>query len=131
MNLQKLIIKEGDRKEFDYLGYKCLILRMDYSGHLCGYIEIPDNHKLDGMDYTSIEEKYDWEVPAHGGLTFSGKLRDEEGQWIGFDCAHSGDVLPNSPIVHFEFETYKDMKYVESNLKKIVDFIEEEPNVQN
>ena len=30
----------------------------EYSGHLCGYVEIPANHPVHGMDYDQVEEFY-------------------------------------------------------------------------
>ena len=37
-------------KEFDYLGYKCVIT-FGYSGYRCGYIGIPKEHSLYGKLY--------------------------------------------------------------------------------
>lgn len=39
-------------------------------------------------------DRLEAQVEVHGGLTFSGRGLagvDEEGWWIGFDCAHLGD----------------------------------------
>lgn len=80
------------------------------------------------MAYNDIEEHFYWELPAHGGLTFSGSLGGGRpyGHWIGFDCAHSHDISPMTPAKlrsYFEDATYKDMDYAENNIKEIIDFI--------
>ena len=55
-------------------------------------------------------------VDVHGGLTYSGKSKpthDPDGLWwIGFDCAHAGDLSPGYPN-NFGDETYKNIDYVE------------------
>lgn len=71
---KEILEQEGNEKEFEYKGYKCRILRIEPEtmGHLCGYIEIPFEHELYQEEYDDIEKHYDWNLPAHGGLTFSG-----------------------------------------------------------
>ena len=125
--INSLMKLEGDKKEFKYRGFRCLIKRHKRLGHLCGYIELPKHHNLYGRDYGEIEETYDYELPAHGGLTFSGKLIDEDGYLIGFDCAHAGDYIPLDPLSSQLNlgETYRTMRYVEDILKEMVDFITE------
>lgn len=120
-----LVERERNRKEFIYHNYQCLILRNGALGNLCGYIALPPDHHLFGQHYDTIEDIYNYELPAHGDLTFSGEF--ENRYWIGFDCAHAGDYVPNSPI-NDEEDTYKDMNFVENNLKEIVDFIENQKN---
>lgn len=125
--LKEVVEKEGNEKDFEYKGYKCHIRRIgiSYSGHLCGYIEIPKGHELHGMTYDEIEAHYNYELPAHGGLTFSAEV--DNSYWIGFDCAHYGDLRPicleKEPSLMLKNEIYRDMEYVENNIKKIVDFI--------
>lgn len=68
--------------------YKGLIVRNPGIGHLCGYVGVPQGHPWFG------ESDYDVDATVHGGLTFAGSL-DEDGLWyVGFDCAHSGDLCP-------------------------------------
>lgn len=125
---EKLLSEEGNHRAFQYKGYTCQIKRanIEYSGHLCGYIEIPPSHDLYNMEYDDIESKYDYEIPAHGSLTFSGQIGNRF--WIGIDCAHFGDMNPcmhpSMPEWIHEGETYKDMEYVQNNLKEIIDYIE-------
>lgn len=129
--LKELIKREGNLKEFVHNGFNCKIVRVhpESTGHLCGYVKIPISHKLYGMSYDDIEILYDYEVPSHAGLTFSGSIK-EEGYWIGFDCAHAGDLLPCSHGGYFEMsimhgDVYRDMEFVEARLKELVDFIKE------
>lgn len=85
-------------------GLPCLVNRTE-SGHLCGYVGVSASHPLHGKDYN------DADVEVHGGLTFADfcqphKTPDrgichlvEDGEddkvwWLGFDCAHSGDISP-------------------------------------
>ena len=125
--INSLMKLEGDKKEFKYRGFRCLIKRHKRLGHLCGYIELPKHHNLYGVDYDEIEETYDYELPVHGGLTFSGRLVGEDGYLIGFDCAHAGDYIPLDPLSSQLNlgETYRTMRYVEDMLKEMVDFITE------
>ena len=95
---------EPNRLDFQYKGYQCLINRVnhrppknpnDWLGHLCGYVALPPSHPYYGKDYDDIP------VKVHGGLTYA---QDSQGEiswaltpkawWIGFDCAHYGDLIP-------------------------------------
>jgi hypothetical protein len=92
-------LEEPDFLEFEHKGVKCRIIRvlgyegfnLDhlFGGYLCGYVEIPESHPL-------YQTKYkDWDkLRVHGGLTFH-KVLDEKTHLIGFDCSHSGDVVPS------------------------------------
>jgi hypothetical protein len=70
-------------------GYRCRVKRnMDTLG-LCGYVSVPIGHKVRGMTYQDANEVG---VHAHGGLTFGDTMDGRK--WFGFDCAHSGDLVP-------------------------------------
>jgi hypothetical protein len=143
-------VDEADFCEFIHKGYHCMILRnAAWDGHkkdilslgnLCGYITIPKDHPWYGVDFFK-EGRPD--VDVHGGITFN--EGDDEGHfWIGFDCGHSGDVVPsniemkekmreeiiskygekfgiclsNSPIFR---KSYKNINYVVNQLKSLVE----------
>lgn len=108
----------------------CLISRGP-SGALCGYVGVPPGHPWHGMDY----EKPDVEV--HGGLTYAASC-DEGGHichvpapgrpsdvwWLGFDCAHLGDLCPRYMDLsgwpkHSPRETYCDVAYVQAEVTKL------------
>ena len=66
-------------------------------GHLCGYVKVPKDHPCYGK-----ASEYDAPIDSiacHGGITYAGFNHgaypvpdtDENGYWIGFDCAHCGD----------------------------------------
>lgn len=74
------------------------------SGWGNGYVIIPTGHKLHGMSYDDIENKFD--IQVHGGLTFGELLTenwvdhwpelnaDDVGSWmVGFDTCHYRDSI--------------------------------------
>lgn len=82
-------------------GLPCLIVR-NPMGALCGYVGVGSRHPAYGKFYDDVD------VRVHGGLTFSdfcqegGKIchkvspgEDDNVWWLGFDCAHGGDLLPS------------------------------------
>ena len=111
-----------------------------------GYVGIPEGHPWHGMPYSSIP------VRCHGGLTYS-KLQNENVRhspetaghwWVGFDCGHSGDLVPGDKtlirdyfkgIVSPEVEEmiaqleedfrrdgiYRDVHYVKTEILRIVE----------
>ena len=104
---------EDDQEIFEYKGFKCEVIRHPALGSLNGYVFIPKSHEYFGKDYYELDH-----IDCHGGLTFS-ETRDDFTR-IGFDCAHYGDYMPFNPL-RFEYEVYRNMKYVEAECKKIVD----------
>jgi len=65
----------------------------------------------------SVDTTPDCAFTVHGGLTFAGKLCDEDGWWFGFDCAHSGDLAPSDVdrvgvFAPSPCDRYRDMAYV-------------------
>lgn len=110
-------------------GLDCLIVRQNRSGHLCGYVGVPEGHALFGADFTDVDG-----AEAHGGLSFSDKCnedgrichipfpgRPEHVWWFGFDCAHAFDLAHfggdaemremMSPLRQFGVE-YRDIAFV-------------------
>lgn len=85
-------------------GLPCLAVRGPLTGSWCGYVGVPEGHRLYGLDFSRLD------VDVHGGLTFAGGCVTEdrehgichvpdEGEpdhvwWLGFDCAHAFDVSP-------------------------------------
>ena len=116
---------EPDKRQWmdETTGLPCLIVRGPL-GALCGYVGVPNGHLAYGKDYDSVG------VEAHGGLTFSARCQPgveshgichkvapgepDDVWWLGFDCAHSGDLCPGNtkyqrPITG---DTYRDIPYV-------------------
>lgn len=83
-------------------GYDLLMWR-NHMGTWCGYVGLPETHPLHGLNYGS--EEFLERLETHHGLTFSDTFVDVKDRfelpdelrllwWIGFDCAHFGDVMP-------------------------------------
>ncbi len=102
-------------------GYACLLTRGPL-GALCGYVGVPDDHPWYDVDYDDIEPYPD----VHGGLTYSSLGQGaichvpEPGEpeslfWLGFDCAHAGDLTPAFRYYSFdEHTTYRTTGYVKA-----------------
>jgi len=76
-------------KKWTYRDIECVVLFVRQS-HRCGYMKIPKDSPFEELGYE------DFPIEVHGGLTFKDKMSGEfklDGEWLGFDCAHSGDVL--------------------------------------
>lgn len=73
-------------------GLKCQVLWVNDS-HYCGYVGIPKGNPAFELGYDDVP------VSIHGGLTFGEhKLNGNTSTlwWLGFDCAHAGDVVRGS-----------------------------------
>lgn len=105
---------EPDRVEWKTkAGLPALILR-NGSGAWCGYVAVDSSHR----DYQNTHP----DVEVHGSVTYTDKCRGaichvpkpgepDDVWWIGFDCAHSGDVVPaHGPFS--PYDSYKDAHYV-------------------
>lgn len=131
--------REPDRVEWreEMTGLVCLALRHPQSGHWCGYVGVPAGHPWHGKHYDDVA------VEVHGGLTFAnacqaGSLGEhrvchtpEPGEpdhlwWLGFDCAHSGDVSPvwSNRFRRMPFETYKTLSFVRGQCESLARQVE-------
>lgn len=110
-------------------GLPCLIVRGP-CGNLCGYVGVPPGHPLYERDCD------DCPVMAHGGLTFSDRCQSgrpedrgvchrpapgesDDVWWLGFDCAHWGDLVPSYPNVGMPDELYRDIGYVTDQCRSL------------
>lgn len=135
---------EPDFLEFvdEGTGYRCFIQRHQDLKHLCGYVELPKEHKLYGE--TNIDNEFLLNLDVHGGITYAnGILLKKSGVGfftipthievdyvVGFDCAHAGDYSPYSlPLLGMNKiigdETYKDINYVTNECKKLAEQLKE------
>lgn len=101
-------------------GYECVIVRIDFSFALCGYVGVPDNHPLHGLHYhDEILNEYIGKkaIKVHGGLTYSNSSiandfafeKKPRSTWFfGFDCSHSNDISPA-----IEFSTDKNNPFAQ------------------
>ena len=106
-------------KDYTLNGFRCIIKKVGYehdeetlklpymrNNHwLCGYVEIPEEHKYHNVEYMDIEEY----IHVHGGLTYSGNLVDDK-YFLGFDCNHYEDDI-----------NIQNQEYVENQLKSLVE----------
>lgn len=104
-------------------GYKCYIMRHPELKHLCGYVELPKEHKLYGE--TNVDNEFLLNLDVHGGVTYAGrrefKQQNNTADYVvGFDCGHAGDLAPylynRNPLIG---ESYKDIKYVTNECQKL------------
>lgn len=101
-------VEEPDFFEFEHCGIKCQILRIVqlesngafFGGHFCGYCEIPNS--------INDPKNLQLDVEPHGGITFNDKKEDES-WWMGFDCAHSRDLVPS---MHHMYNTHPDFQRI-------------------
>lgn len=123
-------------------GLDCLINRGPL-GALCGYVGLPPDHPCHGADYDEVKAQGGY-VDVHGGLTYADRCQESDNEtvgvchvplpgrpadvwWLGFDCAHSGDVAPamearyrargEAPI-RMGYESYRTVRYVQ---RKVTD----------
>ena len=133
---------EPDKAQWDHAGFDCLIVRGP-SGSLCGYVGVPPSHPLHGKGYDQCYGE-DWDLDVHGGLTFADSCAETEEEdkhichkdgicedvwWLGFDCAHSGDLSPKYHERYSELawpgETYKDFAYVKHQTESLARQLEQ------
>lgn len=121
---------EPDKAHWIYEGLDCLIVRGP-GGALCGYVGVPESHPY-------FEKNYDtdpvWKMKCHGGLTFSDFCHETDDPskhichekecaandrvwWLGFDCAHYGDIAPKDDIAWRSDGTYSSFNYVKREVE--------------
>jgi len=108
---------EPDSLSFVHNGRKCWVWRHPSLLHLCGYVEIAPSEVKEGI--------WDYDYAVHGGITRgAGPLHwDESASFIGFDCAHCGDLSPNilRLLLKHNHGTYRTMNYVEAECRSLAD----------
>ena len=127
MELYDKIKKEGDYHEWEYTAkngivMKCYLQRHNKMKHLCGYVVLTEDNKFWYKDYDRVS------VQVHGGLTYAGD--GENGTWVlGFDCAHSGDLVPsfqdNRLNLNYLNDVYRDKEYVISECESLAEQLSE------
>jgi hypothetical protein len=128
-------------------GLPCLAVRHTRAGHWCGYVGVSDGHPYYGKDYggctlapTCGEEwcghTVESMLDAHGGITFAAQCQpgEDEGRgvchvpepgepdhvwWLGFDCAHSGDVSPAYERHFDHYATYRPLDFIKRECAKL------------
>lgn len=111
--------------EFGVLGDLPYSIWQHSLGHLCGYVGVPRSHPWYGLFCDNID------VRVHGGLTYCGEELPKRNRlkpyphdtrlaiwWIGFDCAHAGDLVPGSRL---RGGVYRDRDYVFKQIERLVE----------
>lgn len=130
---------EPDFLEFvdEGTGYRCFIQRHPKLKHLCGYVELPEKHKLYGE--TNVDNGFLLNLDVHGGVTYANAKTikryekrpnffiDEYVPYVvGFDCGHAGDLVPG--VKSFHEEMYRDIEYVTNECKNLAKQLKELEN---
>lgn len=137
-------LNEPDKKQWmdEETKLPCLIVRGPV-GALCGYVGVTKDHPYYGLDYLDIED-----IDVHGGLTFANRCNDNTDEstgichksddpsdvwWLGFDCAHAGDLCPSINAMRDSMnlpqpmaEAYRDFEYVTAQVEWLASQIEED-----
>lgn len=71
-------------------GLPCRIIRVDFSGTLCGYVGVGKTHPWHGkrLGHKAVD------VEVHWGLTFADRFDDSALWFFGFDTSHAFDCMP-------------------------------------
>jgi hypothetical protein len=126
-----------DHKEWRHAGLPCIIKRGGL-GNWCGYVAVPPGHPAHQKGYDHVD------VRVHGGLTYADKCQGDvchvprKGEsddvwWLGFDCAHAGDIVPGLEVTRAMYstrmprlnltgpwqETYKTLEYVKKQTQSL------------
>ena len=111
---------ENERQWNSRVGLACMALRHSTIGHWCGYVAVPAGHALYGKTDSEVYDSV--EIDVHGGLTYasdhSPRSKPDGFWWVGFDCAHAGDLAPalgNS----FSGDVYRDIDFVVAECERL------------
>jgi hypothetical protein len=90
--------------EDESTGLPCLAVRHPRSGHWCGYVGVPPGHAAHSVVWDDLHD-----LTVHCGVNYTKPCDPRETEsagvchipgpgephdvwWLGFDCAHSGDM---------------------------------------
>ena len=94
-------------------------LKRNGLGAWCGYVKVHPNHRWHGCTNLDI----DTSVNVHGGVTFCGEgcgfLKD--GFWVGFDCSHLGDKMPDRLECSGCDSVYRTMEYAKEQCERLAE----------
>jgi hypothetical protein len=125
---------EPDHVDFEAHGLPCIVHRANL-GAWCGYVAVPPGHPWHGKEFMSGSDEPRAEV--HGGVTYTSKCQgplchvpkpgeSDDVWWVGFDCAHLGDIVPGilavsarTPSGFAQYESYKTLSYVRAETEEL------------
>lgn len=118
----KILEKEPFFRMYECNKFTCVIARHSSLFHYCGYVALPKGHKFYGKEGEEID------IEVHGGISYSDYgLKHLIGSvffdywWIGFDCGHFGDLLPNIHMPLLNGSEYRDFEFVKNEIQKMCD----------
>jgi hypothetical protein len=116
-DLKILIESEGDY--FEWINTLNCFIRRNSMGAWCGYTIIPKSFPLDFEQEINLD--------CHGGITYQ-SINIDGDLVVGFDCAHSGDLVPKLGVPLFKMDTidfsiYRDKQYVIDEVNHMVEQI--------
>jgi hypothetical protein len=139
-------LSEPDKVQWEdqETGLPCLAVRNPTMGHWCGYVGVSEGHPFFNIEYNTGDPAPDCVLEIHGGIAFSDFCQEwheeprichepEPGEpdrvwWLGFDCAHHGDMSPGSASVlkragfsGFTDESYKSLEYVKGECRSLAE----------
>lgn len=116
---------EPDKLLWKHKGFDCMIVR-NQMGALCGYVGVQEGHPWFGQDYSDVN------ADAHGGLTYGDYCQGhichpgpEKTYWLGFDCAHSGDIVPGMMKYGLDYGDYRNLNYVKHEVNRLAEQADE------
>lgn len=111
----------------------CLAVRHPTSGHWCGYVGVAEGHPMFRKGWDDA-----YHLGMHGGPTFAKMCQPGESEetgvchipglgepehvwWIGFECAHSGDLSPYDAMRAWDrpFGEYRPLAYVQDQCRNL------------
>lgn len=93
-----------EKKWITKSGLRAEVLFNLFSGFRCGYVYIPENHPLYGVDFWDMDD-----INVHGGVTYSDNSKEDNTWKIGFDCGHAYDGIDIESLEkHLPECTYED-----------------------
>ena len=117
--IKEKVKEEGNYKIWQYKCFIYIIERSRHLGYLKGYVLLPRNHKYYWKYYENIP------VKSYDGLRYS---KEEYWFWkIGFDCANDlvpstvEELMEDKQQIEYRDCEYKDMQFVEKEIKKLID----------
>ena len=115
-------VEEPDFCCFIYKKYRCFITRVCipdgpnhvFGGHFCGYIKLIKTNKYYNLSKDEIRDAFQF----HWGVSFD-EINRRGYRIIGFDCAHSNDIVPS--MIKMNNQIKKDLSEKFPNLSKYSD----------
>lgn len=122
-------------------GLPCIV-RRGGGGAWCGYVGVQPGHPWHGKSLDSCSEDVSGvvvEPQVHGGITYAEHCRPDLGichvpqpgepdelWWVGFDCAHAGDLAPGYAALAggsalLAGGTYRTIEYAKMQTERLAD----------